>query len=195
MIRKTLSIALLALGLGAIQAAAANAANTDKLWVHIHVRDAKDGVVSINLPISVIDKMANVIPTDGEGKGNAKLRFNDDDITVAELRDIWNEVRKQPDATFITVDELDSKVRVAKKGGYLLVRSHDKGQGRNEEVEMKIPGTVVDALLSAPGEQFNVTAALQALARHGEGELVTVTGEGETVRIWVDASSEGRTAR
>ena len=122
-------------------------------------------------------------------------RFNEDDITVAELRDIWNEVRKQPDATFITVDELDSKVRVAKKGGYLLVRSHDKGQGRNEEVEMKIPATVVDALLSAPGEQFNVTAALQALARHGEGELVTVTGDGETVRIWVDASSEGRAAR
>ncbi len=192
MIRKTLSIALLALSLGAIQAAAAN---TDKLWVHIHVRDAKDGVVSINLPISVIDKMANVIPTDGEGKGNAKLRFNDDDITVAELRDIWNEVRKQPDATFITVDELDSKVRVAKKGGYLLVRSQDKGKGRNEEVEMKIPGTVVDALLSAKGEQFNVTAALQALARHGEGELVTVTGDGETVRIWVDASSEGRATR
>ena len=192
MIRKTLSIALLTLSLGAIQAAAAD---TDKLWVHIHVRDAKDGVVSINLPISVIDKMANVIPTDGEGKGNAKLRFNEDDITVAELRDIWNEVRKQPDATFITVDELDSKVRVAKKGGYLLVRAHDKGQGRNEDVEMKIPGTVVDALLSAPGEQFNVTAALQALARHGEGELVTVTGEGETVRIWVDASSEGRASR
>lgn len=192
MIRKTLSIALIALGLGAVQAAAAN---TDKLWVHIHVRDAKDGVVSINLPVSVIDKMANVIPTDGQGKGNAKLRFNEDEITVAELREIWNEVRRQPDATFITVDELDSKVRVAKKGGYLLVRSHDKTSGRNEEVEMKIPGTVVDALLSAPGEQLNVTAALQALARHGEGELVTVTGDGETVRIWVDSSSEGRAAR
>lgn len=191
MIRKTLSIALFALSLGAVQAAAAD---TDKLWVHIHVRDAKDGVVSINLPVSVLDKMANVMPSDGK-KGNGKLRFNDEEITVAELRGIWNEVRKQPDATFITVDELDSKVRVAKKGGYLLVRSHDRSHGRNEEVEMKIPGTVVDALLSAPGEELDVTAALKALARHGEGELVTVTGEGETVRIWVDSSSEGRTAR
>jgi hypothetical protein len=55
---------------------------------------------------------------------------------------------------------------------------------------MKIPGAVVDALLSSPGEQLNLGAALKALARHGEGEIVTVTGDGETVRIWIDDNSD-----
>jgi len=113
-------------------------------------------------------------------------------ITVSELREIWADLRKHPDATFISVDEVDSKVRVAKIRGNLVVRAHEKGAGRDEQVEMKIPGAVVDALLSSPGDQLNVGAAMKALARQGEGEIVTVTGDGETVRIWIDASSEGQ---
>jgi hypothetical protein len=183
MLKKTLAIATLALGLGT---AGAFAAQTEKLWIHIHVKDGKDGNVSVNLPISMVEKMAGSITADS--KGDSRLRFNDEDITVAELRDLWNDLRRQPDATFITVDDTDSKVRVAKRGGYLVVRSRDK----QEEVEMKIPGTVVDALLSAPGERLDVAAAMRALARHGEGELVTVSGTGETVRIWVDETSETR---
>lgn len=188
MIRKYLPIALLTLGLGTLQAHAAHATDTDDLWIHIHVRDADEGRVSINLPISVVERMGNVIPADT--RGNARLRFDDEDISVADLRQIWADLRKHPDATFITVDEADSKVRVAKIAGNLVVRAQDRGAGRHEQVEMKIPGAVVDALLSAPGEQLNMGAALKALAREGEGEIVTVTGDGETVRIWIDASSE-----
>lgn len=187
MIRKYLPIALLALGLGALQA---RAADTEGLWIHIRVLDGKDGRVSINLPISVVEKMGNAMPMDG--KGSSRLRFDDEDITVSELREIWADLRKHPDATFITVDEVDSKVRVAKIAGNLVVRAHDRGMGRDEQVEMRIPGPVVDALLSAPGDQLNVGAALKALARQGEGEIVTVTGEGETVRIWIDASAESQ---
>ncbi len=189
MIRKFLPIALLTLGLGALQA---RAADTDDLWIHIRVLDAKDGRVSINLPISVVERMGNVLPADASGKGDGRLRFNDEDITVSDLRAIWSDLRKHPDATFITVDEVDSKVRVAKIAGNLVVRAHETGAGRDEKVEMKIPGKVVDALLSAPGEQFNLGAAMKALAREGEGEIVTVTGDGETVRIWIDALSESQ---
>lgn len=191
MLKKILPITLLAFGLGTIGAFQASATQTrDGLWMHINVRGAENENVSVNLPISMIEKMANLIPDDA--KGDSRLRFNDEDITIAELREIWLDLRKQPDATFITVDETDSKVRVAKRGGYLIVRAHDQKGGKNEQMEMKIPGTVVDALLSSPGERLNMTAALQALARHGAGELVTVTGDGETVRIWVDGTSESR---
>ena len=189
MIRKFLPIALLTLGLGALQA---RAADTQDLWIHIRVLDAKDGRVSINLPISVVERMGNVMPSDTGEKGGGRLRFNDEDITVSDLREIWADLRKHPDATFITVDEVDSKVRVAKIAGNLVVRAHEKGAGRDEQVEMKIPGPVVDALLSSPGDQLNVGAAMKALARQGEGEIVTVTGDGETVRIWIDSSSESQ---
>ena len=48
------------------------------------------------------------------------------------------------------------------------------------------------ALLSGSGDELNVQAALEELARSGEGDLLTVTGDDETVRIWVDRSAEGR---
>jgi len=187
MLKKTLAFATLALALGT---AGAFAAQTDQLWIHIHVKDGKDSNVSINLPITMVEKMAGSLTADAEG--DSRLRFNDEEVTVAELREMWNDLRRQPDATFITVDDTDSKVRIAKRGGYLIVRSREDRPGKDEEVEMKIPGTVVDALLSAPGEKLDVAAAMRALARHGEGELVTVSGTGETVRIWVDDSSESR---
>lgn len=189
MIRKFLPIALLTLGFGALQA---QAADTEGLWIHIRVLDAKDGRVSINLPVSVVERMGNVMPSDTGAKGGGRIRFNDEDITVSDLREIWADLRKHPDATFISVDEANSKVRVAKIAGNLVVRAHETGGGRDEQVEMKIPGPVVDALLSAPGEQLNIGAALKALARQGEGEIVTVTGDGETVRIWIDDSSESQ---
>lgn len=187
MLKRTFAIATLALGLGT---AGAFAAQNENLWIHIHVKDGKDGNVSINLPVSMVEKMARSITT--EAGGESRLRFNDEDVTVAELREIWNDLRRQPDATFITVDDTHSKVRVAKRGGYLIVRSKENRKGNGEEVEMKIPGTVVDALLSGSGERLDVAAAMQALARHGEGELVTVNSTGETVRIWVDETSETR---
>lgn len=189
MIRKILPIALLTLGLGALQA---RAEDTGNLWIHIRVLDAQDGRVSINLPISVVERMGNAMPLDSSDTKGGRLRFDDEDITVTDLREIWTELRKHPDATFISVDEADSKVRVAKIRGNLVVRAHEKGDGRDEQVEMKIPGPVVDALLSSPGEQLNVGAALKALARQGEGEIVTVSGDGETVRIWIDSQAEGQ---
>lgn len=194
MLKKTLAIttaiAALALGLGTAGAFATQAEQTEKLWIHVRVHDGKDGNVSINFPVTMVEKMAQNITA--EAKGESRLRFNDEDITVAELREMWNEVRKQPDATFITVEDISSKVRIAKRGGYLIVRAREDRAGRDKDVEMKIPATVVDALLSAPGERLDVAAAMRALARHGEGELVTVSGTGETVRIWVDESADSR---
>lgn len=188
--KKSLKIAMIALSAFALTAVRVSAAD---LWLHIKVHDAKeDSHVNINLPLSMVTKTASMIPSDARNSG--KIRINDDDLDVAELRQIWNEVRNRPDATYVTVEEKDSKVRIAKRGDYLHIVSqdHDGPRGRGENVEMKIPIEVVSALLSGRGDEMNVGAAIQALARRGEGELVTVNGDDETVRIWVDAISETR---
>ncbi|HKI00694.1 MAG TPA: hypothetical protein VKK31_01820 [Thermoanaerobaculia bacterium] len=187
---KAKTITMTALFAFALTAARVSAAD---LWLHIKVHDAKeDSHVRINLPLSMVAKTAALIPSDARNSG--KIRINDEDLDVAELRQIWNEVRNRPDATYVTVDERDSKVRVAKRGEYLhIVAQEHGGYGKGREnVEMKIPIEVVSALLSGRGDEMNVGAAIQALARRGEGELVTVTGDDETVRIWVDAYSETR---
>lgn len=190
--KKIFGIALIAAGMTA-SAALAGSRSTDDLWLHVKVHDSnEDSRVTINLPLSIVEKAGPMIPR--EARTSGRIRFGgDEDFTIVELREMWQEVQRKPDATFVTVDDRDSKVRIAKRGDTLHVFAVDKGKGRgNEEVEIKVPVAVINALLSGSGEELNIGAAIQALARQGAGELVTVTGDDETVRIWVDDISEAR---
>ncbi len=67
--------------------------------------------------------------------------------------------------------------------------SVDEGDG-GENVEVRVPARVVDALLSGEGDELNLIAAMEALVDEGEGNLVTVTGDDENVRVWVDRIAE-----
>ena len=58
------------------------------------------------------------------------------------------------------------------------------------DVNVQIPSSVVDALLSGEGEELNFRAAIEALAAEGEGELVTVNDDDDRVRVWVDHIAE-----
>ena len=79
---------------------------------------------------------------------------------------------------------------MSKAGGHLVFRATDPHDGNGEAV-VRIPAAVVDALLSgAPGE-LDFSAAIDALAKTGRGELVAVSEDRDTVRIWVD-DREGR---
>jgi hypothetical protein len=192
-----MGIALLLMG------AAAAEAKTD-LWLHIKVHDGNDDSrVSINLPLSVVQAATPLIPEDVRTAG--QLRVDGHDLSVQDLRRIWREVQRQPDAAYVTVDEGHARVRVARSGGYLLIRAADRegpesggrdrdsGRGHGgQHVEVRIPVPVVDALLQGTGDRFDLAAAVAALARTGEGELVTVNGGHETVRMWVDGDAEGR---
>jgi hypothetical protein len=177
--------------------AAAAEATTD-LWLHIRVHDAGEGSkVSINLPLAVVEAAAPLIPSDASG-GGARLRVEDQDLSVADLRRIWRQVQSQPDATFITVDDANGKLRVAWSGGFLLIRAADGASGggkakpHGDRVEMRIPATVIDALLSGNGDSLDMGAAIRALARSGSGDLVTVNGDNETVHLWVDGNADAR---
>jgi hypothetical protein len=189
-----MGIALLLMG------AAAAEAKTN-LWLHIKVHDGNDDSrVSINLPLSVVEAATPLIPE--EARTASQLRVDGHDLSVHDLRRIWREVQRQPDAAYVTIDEGHARVRVARSGGYLLIRAADRdtaesGSGRDrlhggDHVEVRIPVPVVDALLQGAGDRFDLAAAVAALARTGEGELVTVNGGHETVRMWVDADAEGR---
>jgi hypothetical protein len=189
--KATPKVAIAALFAFALTAARVSASD---LWLHVKVHEAKDDShVTVNLPLSMVEKTAALIPA--EARNSGKIRLNGkEDMDVVQLRQLWNEVKNRPDATYVTVDEKDSKVRVAKTGEYLSIIAKDAvgHQGGRENVEVKIPLDVVSALLSGQGDEMNIGAAIQALARRGAGELVTVDGDAETVRIWVDAAAESR---
>ena len=80
-------------------------------------------------------------------------------------------------------------VRVAKSEKFLTIKVEERRR-HHSEVDIQIPLSVVDALLSGEDDELNLLAAVSALREEGEGVLVTVDDEESAVRIWVDRNSE-----
>ena len=72
----------------------------------------------------------------------------------------------------------------------LLLAGTQRGRGGDDAVEVRVPLAVVDALLSGEGDSLDIRAAIEALAEHGEGELVAVSERDEQVRVWIDRTAE-----
>ena len=165
------------------------AAPADGKWIHIRVADGDDRATSvkINMPVSALITMADSIE-DEHFKGG-HVRIGHEGIDAAKLRSVWQSVRNAQDMDFITVESDDETVRVAKSGRFMIARvngARDEKRSDGEQVQVRVPLEVVDALLDAPDGQFNIKSALEALAAQHSGELVTVTDGASRVRIWID---------
>jgi hypothetical protein len=163
-------------------------------WIHIRVEEKGPGGerVRVNVPLSMVETILPLIDDD-EFRGG-KIRLNDEDMDAVKLRAIWAAVRGAEDGEYVTVESDDENVRVARSGKYVLVNVEDRGRGR-ENVEVRIPEVVMDALLSGTGDELDLVAAVRALGEHGDGEIIRVVGDDEDVRIWVDSTHEGEGSR
>jgi len=156
-------------------------------WLHVRAdnQEAKGELVRINLTLSFAEK---VLPTIKHDKlRNGKITV--DQANGVDLRALLEAVRTTKDGEFITVQGTTGDVRVAKQGGYLLVHARENKDGSKKRVEVRVPLTVVDALLSAGNNELDLVAGLRALGSQGDTELVTVKDEKSTVRIWLDSRS------
>jgi hypothetical protein len=185
--------ALLAAGLGTGLGLAAPA---DGKWLHIRVVDGdeKTSTVKVNMPVTALLSMADVIQDEHIKDGH--IVIGHEGIDAAKLRDAWQSLRNAQDMDFITVESDDEQVRVAKSGRFMIARVNGHGHGRGtgdsdgEQVQVRVPLEVVDALLDAPEGQLNIKSALEKLASQHTGDLVTVTEGPSKVRIWIDEKAE-----
>lgn len=184
---KKRTMRVLSLAVCGLLAASSAATAADDLWLHVRVDEAQGAKVSVNLPLSMVEKALPMIPT--EHMHDAHLEFDDWQVSAADLRELWREIQNSPDMAFVNVEDQGEHVKVWKQGDYLRVTVDGRGAS-GEQVEVRIPLTVVDALLSTDGEEMNFQAAIAALVDHGEGELVTVTDNEDKVRVWVDRIAE-----
>ncbi len=189
---------ILALLAGLVMLAAALAApvsaqaQTEK-WLHIRVNEGEDGeTVRVNLPLALAEAILPSIKVKHFEGGKVRLeehmRAHIEDV---DIRAILEAVKSAQDGEFVTVQSKKDNVRVAKKAGYLLVevREMDKDGEEHEKVDVKMPMTVVEALLSGGKDELDILAAIRALAQHGDTELVTVQDKKTTVRVWVDSKN------
>ncbi len=183
----------LAFGLIALVVAAAPAATAGDrdAWIHIRV-DARDGdgeQVRINLPLQMIESLLPMITADGDSGDvrmtNGRIHFGCRELDGVDLRALLAAVRDAEDAEYITVQGPRENVRVAKEKGDLLVTADDRG----EKVRVRVRMKVVEALLKSDEQELDLIGMVRALREQGEGELVSVESDKETVRIWIDSKS------
>ncbi len=155
-------------------------------WVHMKVRDHRGhGKLTLDVPAGVIRFVSAFLPR--QATASASIDINGHQFDVPRLRRAWQLAKRQPEGKMFTFADHDDTVIIGHRGGSLVVNAHsDRGRTRDERVEVRIPGQVVDALLRGPGDRMNLAAGIQALAQAGSGELVAITSDRETVRIWVD---------
>jgi len=170
-----------------LAAATAMAAAPPDRWLHVSVvsADGKGETVHINLPMSLAEKVLPAIHNNDLREGKVRIHGHCDEV---DLRAIFDAVRAAPDNEYVTVKNRDEDVRVAKSAGNLLIKVREK-HGKTENVEIKVPMPVVEALLSGGADELDVVAGLRALSAQGDIELVSVSDESETVHIWTDTRS------
>jgi hypothetical protein len=163
-------------------------------WLHVRVvnSDDKNDIVRVNVPLDLAE---SVLPTINKNNlHNGKVTIDQAHMKDVDLHALINAVRNAKDGEYVTVQNSDQDVRVAKQGGHLLVHVKDKNHeahSRHSEVEVKIPMHVIDALFSAGKDELDLVAALHALAQQGDTELVSVKADESTVRVWLDSKNAG----
>jgi len=158
-------------------------------WLHVRVTNPSksEETVRVNVPLELAEKVLPTINKDRLHSG--RVRFDDIDCHGVDLRALVDAVRSSKDGEFVTVQNKDSNVRVAKRNGTLYVHVFEKNHPRKSEVEVKVPMKVVDALFSGDKDELDLVAGLHALSSQGDTELVSVKDEENTVRIWLDSKN------
>jgi hypothetical protein len=164
-------------------------ASSHDRWLHVRVTNpnSNEESVRVNVPLELAEK---VLPTVNQHRlHSGKVKIDDIDCHGVDLRALAEAVRTSKDGEFVTVQNKESDVRVAKQNGYLLVHVFEKNRPKHSQVEVKVPMKVVDALFSAGKDELDIVAALHALASQGDTELVSVKDEENTVRVWLDSKN------
>jgi len=169
-----------------LSTAALMAASTQR-WIHVRVESARgvSGNVSINVPIEMASAVLPSIPADHAHQGKFSLQAS---VNGTDLRAMLDAVRNSPDNVFVSLEQHDKEVSVAKAGRSLLIKVVEKPGAEHhlgKTIAIKVPISVVRAMLASNSEDVDIDAGIRALAREGEVD-VTVNSEKETVRVWTD---------
>jgi hypothetical protein len=158
-------------------------------WLHVRVENqaTKDETVRVNVPLEMAEKVLPTIHKNRLQYGKVRLREMNHDV---DLRALLDAVRSSKDGEFVTVQQKDADVKVSKQNGYLFVHVVDKkAQSKGSQVDVKLPMKVVDALLSAGGNELDLVAGVRALYGQPDTELVSVRDRENIVRVWLDSKN------
>ncbi len=155
-------------------------------YLHVNVQDPTKGEsVNVNVPLAMAEKILPAI--NNHGLHNGRVTIHNAEMNGVDVHALLDAVRTAPDNEFVTVNDKDSDVRVAKANGNIIVHVIGK-KNKEQKVDVTVPLKIVDALFStAQNDELDVAAALRALSDAGDILLVTVQDSSQKVRVWVDS--------
>lgn len=174
-------------------------------WLHVSVisKEADGEMVRVNVPLALAEKVLPAISKDRLKSGKARVR--EFEMNGMDIRAILEAVQNTRDGEFVTVESRKETVRVAKEAGYLIVKVRGMREPRKaakpdekpaapveKRVDIRVPMSIVEALLSGAKDELDLAAAIRALSAHGDSILVTVEDGRNTVRVWVDSKNAGQ---
>ena len=154
-------------------------------WIHVEISGDSGANVNLNLPLAAVTAMLALAPETIVQDG--QLQLGDSEVSVSAIREMWRELRAAGDVEFVTIQQDDQDVRIARQGDMILVNVTDRDGNGDEEVRVEIPVPVVDALLSGDGDTLNIRATVDELSML-RGELVRVIESDNNIRVWIDES-------
>ena len=156
-------------------------------WLHVRVSERGDdsASVNVNLPLSAVEAVVALLPDRVMSRGRMRLH-RDHELSVSDLRTLWDAVRDAGDSEFVSIDRDDTQIRVARSGDVIQIRIDglDDGDDDDKSVRVEIPVDVVDALLSGD-DTLNLVGALERL-KERRGDLVRITDGDDRVHVWID---------
>ncbi len=154
-------------------------------WIHVRVEEGrKPSKVAVNIPLSVADAVLAAAPRDIVAKGKLHMGCHGRGVSIASLRKAWSELRKTGNTEFVSVEDDDQTVKIAREGDRVHVRVTSTG-GKGEKVNVEVPVAAVDALFAGEGDDLDLRGALEEI-RKIKGDVVQVDDGDSKVRIWID---------
>ena len=93
------------------------------------------------------------------------------------------------------MEEANETVRVARVSDFIEIQverrsSDDADTADGKTIDVQLPITVVDALLSGDSDKLNVSVAIERLGTL-RGDIVRVTETDRQIRVWIDEMGGG----
>ena len=176
-LRRNISIVLLILFLGSSLTWAQGTT------LHIRVQEGELEKVSLNLPVSVISAVVPLVEDKVGHLSGEHIEMGGQEFGIAELREIWNALKADGSYELANIQTSEENIRILLDENSLLI---DTDEASKEQLHIRIPVRVVDALLSGTGDELNLAGALETLVSIGESDLVEVQANDAHVRVWID---------
>ena len=157
----------------------------DPAFLHLTVQEKgyNEPNVKVNIPLSLIDVVADAIKDDDVVKIDGVL--DDIEREGIDIRKLWTGLKDLGPTDFIEIENEDDHVKVWKDREAFRITITEKGQSE-PKVLVTFPLAIVESVIGDGSQPITLKGIVAQLKKAGPMQFVEIHDEGEHVRIWLE---------